>query len=138
MGFEEYHKKAFWIFWISFNIELGGVVILKINKRFWNYTVPNVLKIRVLPFRVSVLVFHALGTFCTFLTVLKKFLPVLVSLWYEKYIPSILIASSVKSTVFKPQTASRIPLSGPKPAILYYLVLIQKNKKILQNFQLTF
>ena len=97
---------------------MGAVVILKIDIRFWYYTLPNVLKIRILPFRVSVLVFYALGTLCTFLTVLKKFLPVLVSLSYEKYIPSILIAPSVKSTVFKPQTASRIPLRGPKPAIL--------------------
>ena len=48
--------------------------------------------------------------FYIFLIVLKKFHSVLVSLWYEKCISYILIASIVKSTVFKPQTASRTPL----------------------------
>ena len=70
LGFVEYHKKTFWIFWISFNIEFGTVAT---RDKYTISEIPNVLKIRILPSKVTILVFHTLRAFCIFLTVLKKF-----------------------------------------------------------------
>ena len=118
LPFVEYHKKTFWISF-HFNIEFGTVASID---KYIVLEISNVLKIRILRSKVSILVFHTLRAFYIFLTVLQKLRSALVSLCYEKCIPSTLIASLVKSTVFKPQTASRSRFRGPKPAISHFAI----------------
>ena len=102
--------------------------------------IPNVLKIKILPSKVSVLVFHTLRAICILITVLKKFCNVLVSLWHKKCIPRILIASLVKpilKPVFKPQTASRAPFRGPKPASMHFAIFVFNPEKQENSFKVS-